>query len=999
MKFIIKKKEFMKQVIQCLTYFLIISLFPLNNNARGQTIDHNGLVLQIVNDSVKVKKASLQKIQEEQSDVNYSQKSAKDTVRKVQTVSSNSSILVPIGNGIIQKPIEVTAAVSIVTAEELSKNRLSLNAVNALYGRLNGLFVLDNATTSPPTGASLFIRGRSTFTNSSPLVLVDGFERPLNSLTEVGGLSIDEIKSITVLKDAAALARYGQRGANGVILVKTKRGEKGPLHVSVSYEQGVTLPKSMPNFVDAYTYARAVNEARKNDNLSMRYGKADLKLFKSGDAPYLYPNVNWFNKALRDAGTRLSLNASVSGGNDLIRYFVFGSAVGDNGIFGPVDLNDNYVTQLKYRRFNFRSNVDINITDNLLFSTNLAASFVERNVPSAGGGANRIFNALYSIPSAAFPVKTPSGHFGGNNRHGNNPVAVLTSSGFGKPNSRKYLLTGRLKRDMSDFVKGLSAEATFSYFVLSSFAQRTTQNFIYESYNPVRNQAGTIVDAAITQYGQETPLDFNSYFNYQRRYVDIVGKVNYRRVWNKLTLETMLSFHQFRRAYQGQDNVFRHQNFAGNIRLGFLNKYFFDVSFSYSGNNYLPPDNRFGFFPGVSAGWVISREDFLKDAQFLNLLKLRVSWGLTGSSMGYPTGNIYQQKYVPAYGYRFGNSNQYHGGFRQGRLPTRNFTYETSAMYNVGLDAKLFGNIEFSTNIFYEHRYNILTNSVGTVSGVLGVRPSRQTNGVVNNKGFEARLEWHETFGDFSYKIGGRFSFVRNKIVNMNEQYRPYDYLKRTGEQVGQRFGLVATGFFKNKEDILNSPTQTFSNISPGDIKYLDVNADGVINKLDEVPLGHASGYPETYYSFSLSMQYKNFGIFALIQGTGNYSAYLNTRSVYRPLVNNNTISKYYYNHRWTPKTADTAIYPRLTTQSNRNNSRVNSLWLVNKSYLKLRVARIYYSFPESITTSLNIRDIKIYLNGYNLFSIDNIPVLGSEHLSSVYPFLRTFSIGIKARF
>lgn len=907
------------------------------------------------------------------------------------TIDQGTAVKIPTGYGMTTNSDENTGAVGTAGARDLQKSMV-INPENALFGQIPGLMVLGNGGL-PPTGTDFFVRGQGTFTNSSPLVLVDGFEQPLSSL------SVNEIQSVSVLKDAAAIAKYGQRGANGVVLVKTKRGSNQGLKVTASYEQAFTQPTRLPEFVGAPAYARAVNEARANDGLDPRYGSADLQAFDSGNSPYLFPNVNWFDEVTRSSGTQSNYDITFEGGDQNVRYFAMLDAVFDNGLFGPVNRNDDYSTQAKYSRFNFRSNIDVDITEKLLLKVDVFGNIEENNLPGGGNGTNKIFNALYSIPSAAFPIKTPDGSWSGAQNYPENPVATLTSTGYGQPNSRNFSLAANLSRELDELLNGLSAEATVRYSNYNNFAEQQTRNFSYKSLTPVRDQSGNIVDTTVTKYGQDTDLDYDSYFSNERTYSDIQGKVNYETaIGEDNTLEAMLLFHQSGQNFDGRDNTYHRRNFVGNVHMGFSGKYFVDVTASYSGSNVLPPGNKYGFFPAVSAGWLMTEEEFLQDVSFLDRLKLRASWGVSGSDL-LPTNNPYEHAYTNAIGYWFQMGNNYDGGFAEGRLATEDFTFETSYKSNIGIEATLFEKLDLTTDLFYERRTNILTGTGGLVSEVVGNTPALESNGIVENRGVEAALNWHDSIGEFSYQLGGQFTFARNEIIEMNEMFRPHDYLKRTGRSIGQIFGLEATGFFQDQADIADSPRHVFSQVQPGDIKYKDQNGDGLINEFDEVPLGYSSQHPEMYFSFSLGANYKGVGVSALFQGTGNYTAYLNTRSVFWPLRNNTTISKHYYNRRWTPQTAESATLPRLTTESNNNNFRPNSIWLADRSYVKLRTIEVSYTLPTSVITPLNLKKVKIIGRGMNLLTLDNIPVLDPEQLSAGYPSLRSYNVGLEIAF
>lgn len=903
----------------------------------------------------------------------------------------DTAVNIPVGDGLFRNGDELTSAVSMIGSKSF-ENQTVINVGNALYGKFPGLMVLQNGG-APPTSPTLFVRGLDTFNDNSPLILVDGFEQELSTL------AASEIQNVTVLKDAAALAKYGQRGANGAILITTKRGSKNSdgLKVTASTSMGFTQPTQLPSFVGASVYAKARNETRINDGLPPLYSSADLQAFEnSGSA--LYPNINWFNEVLRDRGARSNYNMTFQGGTGTARYFAMLNYDGDHGIFGPTERNDKYSTQLKYSRFRFRTNLDVDLTDNLLFKVDLSGNAVDHNSP--GSGTGQIFSSLYSVPAAIYPVRNPDGSFGGNPSYASNPWAMLTSTGYNQPNSREFTLNGKLRQDLSAWLDGLSVEIAARYTNFGHFAEGQTQSFRYESFIPQRDQSGAIVDTTINAYGQNTDLNFYSNVNQQHRFDDVQGKIHYNNTFGENnTLDATVLFHQSTRAFEGRDNVYHRRNFFGNVHFGLKQKYFFDVSASYGGNNRLPAGQRYEIFPAVSASWMLSKESFLQDNSFIDRLKLQASWGMVGSDL-LPSDNPYERYFLEgAQGYWFKDSNQYRGGFAEGHLASTKFTDEISHKTNIGIDARFLGQLDLQFNVFYDRRTNILTSTDNRVSKVLGISPARESRGIVENKGLEAALGWQHTIGKLAYHIEGQFTYARNKIVNMEEQYRPYDYLKRTGEAVGQWFGLQAIGFFKDQNDIANSPRQEFSEVQPGDIKYKDQNGDGVINEFDEVPLGYSGGAPEIYFSVDLGVNYKGFGLSALFQGTSRYTAYLNTPSVFRPMRNNNTISTYYYDRRWTPQTASSASYPRLSTNSNDNNFRPNSVWLSDNSYIKLRTLRLSYSLPASVVQPLKISNIKILLVGNNLFSIDKIPVLDPEQLAAGYPILRSYSAGLEIKF
>ncbi len=898
-------------------------------------------------------------------------------------------VQVPIGFNQQRSWIATTGAIDLVTFDDLDESAV-INPENALYGKLPGLTVLQNGFL-PPAAATLFVRGRETMTNAAPLVLVDGFERPMSSVT------LEEIESVAVLKDAGAVAMYGQRGANGVVLVTTKRGRStGGLNVSATMETGMTDPIGMPEFVGAADYASAMNEALTNDRLDPLYTPADIAAYASGSSPYLFPNVNWFDEVLRDNGVRSKMDLSFDGGNNIARYFAQVNYINDSGLFGPVGVNPDYDTQARNTRFGFRSNLDIDLTKEVLFQLNVGGNIQSLNRASAD--PDQIFRALYRVPSAAFPVRTASGAFGGTEVYSNNPYALLTATGWDKPNMRELILDGHLKTNLNQFLDGLSAEAAVGYNTYASYWEESSRSFLYESAVAVRDQTGAIVDTSISRYGETTGLNYWDSFGVQRRHADLLGKFNYDRTYGQANLGATLLFHQDSHVLNGQNQTYNRRNFAGNLHYGWNNKYFADVALSYSGNNLLPEGSKYNFYPAVSAAWVLSEEPFASGSAWLDYLKLRASWGMSGSDL-LPTNNPDIQGYYSGNGYYFTNNNTYNGGFYEGQLATADFGPEISYKTNVGLDLNVLRALNFTADVFYARRTNILTSSEGLYSDVIGIGKPLATDGVVDNKGLELALDWRSAAGDFTYRLGGNFAFSRNEIIEMNEAYQPFAYLERTGRPVGQVFGLETVGFFESAEDIANSPRQEFSPVSPGDVKYRDQNGDGVIDEFDEVALGYATQYPEMYFGATLELGFKGFGIAAELQGTGNYTAYLNTPGVYWPLVDNNNLSTYYYENRWAPGSTTDATLPRLTTQANDNNYRSSDLWMVDRSYVKLRTLEVSYSLDPRVSRMWGVHNAQVYVQGRNLFSIDNIDVLDPEHLSAGYPLLKTYSLGIRIGF
>ncbi len=900
----------------------------------------------------------------------------------VLSIADNDA-LIPLGFGMFRDKEEMTSAIGIVRSDELSKS-LAMNPANALFGKIPGLDVLQNGGASWENNPTLFIRGVGTMRGASMLVLVDGFERPISSL------SLGEIESVEILKDAAALAMYGLRGANGVLLVTTKQADAQKPNIEVEYEHGITQAFRLPKFLDAYGYANSVNEALGNDGLSPLYTQAALDSYKSGNNPDLYPNVNWFNQTLRNWGNVNNLKATFQRKTTNISFFTLLNYQTEQGLLGPVNANQSYSTQLSDNKFNFRSRIDIDLTKTTKFRINVAGDL--RGMQTPGTSVAAIMNALYNTPSGAYPVKTSDKSWGGTSFFDNNPYAQVSATGYRFNFTRELLADFHLEQKLDLILPGLSAEGALAYDNSAIYQEGKTRQFQYEALG-IAGDGSTIK----TLYGKNTTLAYYNNLGSQWSDATARGALKYVRDWGKNSINSTLLFQQDKLVRNGQSNTYLHELVAGNIHYSRDMKYFADLSVSYSGTNLLPRDSRWGFFPALSLAWKLSNEDWFAKGGLFDDLKIRASWGMTGNDQLIPP-DLSAEKFIGATGYYFSNNSTGNGGLSQGRIASTGATFETSAKSNVGVDASMFGMLDLNVDVFYDHRTDILIESEGLISGVYGALKPYRNYGVVNNKGIDLGINFHNNKGQFTYYINGQFSYVRNTIVEMGEQYRPYDYLKRTGQSIDQAFGLEAIGFFKDLSDIAGSPKQSFSAVTPGDIKYKDQNGDGIIDIYDEKPLGFSTRNPEIYFSGSFGVEYKGFGLDALFQGIANKSLYLNTSSLFWPLRGNTNIS-HFSDNSWTSATAGTATLPRLSTKENVNNYRPNSIWIVDGSFLKLRSLEIYYNLPNRNISKLKILNTRLFIRGMNLFSIDNVNVVDPEAIGITYPTCSSYSIGIKIGF
>jgi TonB-linked SusC/RagA family outer membrane protein len=860
-----------------------------------------------------------------------------------------------------------TAAISTVSSKQL--NSSEANPSNALYGQLAGLTVLQGDQVAWSNNPGFYIRGTGGLNDNTPLVLVDGYERSLNML------ALEEIESISVLKDAATLSLYGVRGANGVLDVKTKRGKHAGLEVNVNLQTGLKKPFRLPKYADGYNYALALNEALTLDGLTPTYSSSVLEAFRQGTQPELYPSVDWVGETIRNQGSNREITASFSGGDERVKYYSLVNYVGDEGFLRQTDLNPDYNAQMIWDRLNLRTNLDAKLSKTTNLRLNLLGQIARHNRPTVNYG--ELFSTIYTVPSAAFPVKTETGNWGDNRIHAN-PLATLADRGYVTGNDRTLYADLTLQQDLAVWLEGLSAEASVAYDNRAAYWD--------------------VTDINRTLYGQNSALSFSSELGVATMLKALDGKLRYDRAWDsKHSLTSYLMYRMEEFSQNGRNNTIRRQSVLGNLNYGLSDKYFLDLAFSYAGSSVMSADNRFQFFPALSAAWVLSKEDFLANNEVVDLLKLRASWGITGSDrFAYELDRQYFV--VGGTSYFFHANNKTFSGIVEGSLGNSDLQYEKSYKSNVGIEATLWKGLDITVDAFYDKRNNILVSASPVYSSVIGIGLPLLNQGEVKNYGVETQLKWGQQVGDWNYQIGGNFAFTRNEIVHMNEGYQPYDYLKREGNRVGQFFGLESIGYFKDDADIANSPAQYFSEVKAGDIKYKDQNGDQVINEYDEVAMGYSTLLPEIYYGFHFAVGYKNVRLQALFQGVANYSVIKNMDSYYWTLKDNNTVSQHYLDNRWTAENPN-ALYPRLTTLDNQNNFRNNSTWLANGAFLKLRNLDVTYTLPQAWSDKIKAKQIGVLARGTNLFSWDDIQDLDPELMYLSYPSYRSFHLGVNLTF
>lgn len=891
----------------------------------------------------------------------------------------DSTDRVNVGYDIMKFRQHTSNDIEVVNVDELHSAETDI--VKALYTKFAGLNVTQGQGRSSDNYAQISVHGHS------PLVLVDGFPRDLKELT------LSEIESVTLLKDAAALAIYGVRGANGVMNITTKRGKQGDFRMTASYQFGLKTQFRAPEFADAHVYANKFNEALKLDGLSGgEYSKDEIKMFESQLYPYAYPNVDWWDEVYNKVSTNHQLNLTFTGGNDKFKHFTTASYSWDKDMFDDSNDDSRYSVKPFDVRLNLRTNLDVKITPTTSMKLGLMGRMQEVN---SSISVDNIYSAVYRTPSAVFPVKSEGGIYGGNNIYGNaNPVALLLKSGHHKAIYTTLFADLRLTQDLSSWVKGLSADIAISFDNQGDIWEQSAQSYEYIDLRPE-----IILDGAVTL----DPIIYDknqSVLSHGRGLVGLYArsnfqtKVAYDRVFERHTVNGALIYDQQSDINNGRNRTFGRQSMMIALGYDYDKRYFVDAVYSYSGTNVLPESSRFNSYPAISAAWLVSNEDLFK-SNIVDLLKITASYGVSGWD-GNNDHELHLQSYGWASDYMF--NGVFSSGFGEGTLPVVDLTVEKSKRATVGIDAALLSRrLTISASYFNEERSNILVDAGDRISGIIGIPVAQENAGINKYQGVDISLGWRDVAGDFSYGVSGIFNFTRSKIVNNNEAFQEYDYLYKEGNSLNQMYGLEVVGFFNDQVDINNSPVHSFMQVKPGDIKYRDQNGDNIIDNQDVVKMFKTS-VPEIYYGINLDVAWKRWALAAEFQGAANRTVSLLSSPLYAPLVNNGNISQTFLDREvtWNGENASSATMPRLTTLANDNNYRNNSLWYRDGSFFKLRHLQLSYDVIEQKGSNWGMQ---VYARGTDLFSIDGIKFADPEQLHATYPSQSSYWFGIKLNF
>ena len=904
------------------------------------------------------------------------------TLALVAVTASAQEAASPLDSVDLGNLFRIRAGSNPVAGSALFEKSPEVDIANALYGQFSGLLVRNGSSVYDSNQSKLKLALR--LHGHSPLVLVDGFPR---SLDDING---EEIESVTVLKDAAASAIYGVKGGNGVISITTKRGKDAKLQVTARYQYGFQTMFRAPEFADAYTYGFLVNEARTLDGLPVKYNDAELFALYSGQYPYAYPNVDWWNEIYRDHGDNHQAEFTFQGGNRNFRYFAAVDYLKEDFLYRKATADDRYNANHYDNRLGIRANVDVNITKSTLMKIGVKARLAEFN---RGNYSGRIEKTLYTLPSAAFPVKQADGAYGGTSLYGAvNPVAQMQELGQKQYSQTKVLADVLLRQDLGMLVPGLSADVHVAFDYIGRLSEDATKEFRYSELVSTVAAEGdrSYILSEQKYYGTDSKtVTFSHWFSNLEMRFEGQGRLNWERDFDVHHVEAHAAYRQRSWILSGQNNSSKTQEILGTVSYNWKKRLFADIVVNYAGSAYMPKGKRFHWYPAVTLGALVLDGD--------PYLKVYGSAGLSGSDSDL-THELWRQNYVSGNGYYFGASGgTSYSGRTEGSMAAVTLAPELSRKATAGIDLGLFGKrLTINAEGFLEDRQNILI-FPSNVSGVIGVGLRDQSLGEQTYKGIDLNVAWNDRHGDFDYGLYANGGWLFTKVIENGQAYELYDYLYQKGNPVGQRYGLEVIGIFQNQVEINNSPQQTFGTVRPGDLKYRDQNGDGVIDRQDRVKM-FGSSTPLLQFGFGLHAGYKGFKVYADFQGVTGVTVSLLDSPLYQPLVSNGTVSQTFLSREitWAPGREQYATMPRLTTQENPNNYQANSLWYRDGSFIKLRNVGISYTIPKK---ALKVCDATVSLTGTNLFSLDNIGFADPEQLGAYYPSTRVFWAGIKFNF
>lgn len=911
-----------------------------------------------------------------------------------------------------QKKVTLTGSISSVNTDELLKVPTA-SIGNMLSGVLSGVSSVQSSGQPGGDDPDVFIRGISTLnaTNAKPLYLVDGVERSFFQIDP------NEIENITILKDASSTAVFGVRGANGVIIVTTKRGKEGKAKISASFSYGIQAPTRMPEFVNSYDYATYLNEAYTNDGKDPKFTPESVEAFRTHSNPILYPDTDWMDLLFKSSAPQSQGNVNISGGTSRVRYFISMGMLNQKGFFKNHDTR--YDANFNYNRYNYRANLDVDFTKTTLVAINLGGRVEKRNFPRSGDDMNQLFRRIYWATPFSGPGIVDGKWIKGNSQY--LPVGLsdglgnIYGRGFGSKTTNVVNLDLALTQKLDFITKGLQFKIKIAYN--SSFDHNKDRGTSIESYQPwyrkdvtwMEHPAGSDPDEIVyIQEGEAGLIGYGESFGKARDWY-AEASFDWKRDFDKHHLGALVLYNQSKAYYPESDypGIPRgYVGLVGRVTYDYDNKYLIEGNVGYNGSENFAPGHRYGLFPAVSGGWVLTQEEFLKDNPIINFLKIRGSYGIVGNDRYHPYNNNFMDRflYLPnSYfiggGYQFGTGTSWSPGAYEKSFGNSGLSWEKSAKQNYGIDFSLFDQkLSGSIDYFYEKRTDILAKA-STDPAIHAMNLPVLNLGIVSNKGVELNLKWNHKIEKIRYWANLNLSYAKNKIVYQDEVPSEYKYTLRTGHPVGQPFGLIVRGLYhEGMEDVADHSYL----LKEGDVVYKDLNDDGKIDDNDKMAIGYPS-YPLLNAGLTLGFEYKGFDFSMLWVGATKTSRVLQ-ETFRKPLgdTDDRSLMLHQFQDRWTPETAATAKLPRPTIDGAKNNYRDSDLWVKDASYLRLKNIEIGYNFRLPFMPKIGMETMRVFMTGYNLLTLDKLKISDPESMSSgvpQYPVMRVINFGLNVSF
>jgi len=880
----------------------------------------------------------------------------------VEEVKQNEEINIAYG---FESKSSVTSSMSTVTGQELSKGAVS-NFGNTLYGKLAGLSVVQGGGEPGYNLPTLRIRGAS----GDPLVIIDGFERDLTYLNP------EEVESVSVLKDAAAVALYGMEAANGAILITTKRGKIGQNRIDISILSGLQSPSNTIDVLGARDYMSFYNQAATNDGLSPKYSESDI--VAAGTSP-LYPDVDWYDQVVKNASNISRANIGIRGGSDFIQYYVNVGFLYNNGMYKPKnpDMKANAnLTQLK-----LRSNIDINISKSTRFSMDLSGMINNNNFPAYSAG--EIWTALFTLPPNAFNVTNPNGSYGGTSILNNNPYAMIE---YGGRNSSvtSFLNAGFTLTQKLDFIApGLSAGIGY---VLDNGSVNADGNWRYFPYS----QIGAEVNGEYTYYSYREASPYNVWSNASSVRNNVVSaNISYNLTNSENHNLNVLLRYQGDKEYRENTDLspYLTNNYGARVHYGYAGKYLLEASASYFGSDQYAEGEQYGFFPSMAAAWVFSNEDFISDDSFINYGKLRASYGITGLNR-YVNGRYpFTQFYVGGGSFPIGTGWDIINGIQPGMLANPDIQWEISKKLNIGIDLEMFNHLTLAFDYFQDKRSDVLYIDYNHPS-TAGADLPYENIGELTNSGFDFELGYSSYENEFKWYSNLVFSYFNNTIDEMGESLNGSElaHLNKTGNSVSSVYGYQVVGLFESESDIQSSPTQTFGTPRVGDLKYADLNNDNIIDSRDMTAIGDVVGNIDV--GLNLGFEYKGFDLDAMLQGQFNRDIVLSESQLYQPFLTGNAVTEIVHE----------TDFPALSL-TNTNNYQTSSYWVRKGDFIKLRNIELGYSLSENLTSRIQMKKVRIFLRAVNMLTISDWDYTDPEFPGIGYPPMKSYLLGLNLNF